>query len=235
MTTGIVYITTGKKYIEAAVRSAKSVRRFNDIPIQLFADLENCHFDRTEEKLFSFIENIPDPHPRSKVDYLSKTRFDKTLFLDTDTFVLQNIDEIFDVLERFDLAAVHGAVRYRKYANTTWKTKVPISFPQYNCGVIVFNKNEKVLRFLDDWKNSFHEAPYPTMDQITFREELWKSDIRVATLPPEYNIRAYKYLFIWEKEEARPKILHFSAYHRWSLFNLVRLRFLEAYALRKFA
>ena len=235
MSSGILYIASGKKFIQAAIRSAKSVRRLSDIPIQLFANLDAFQFEPAEAKLFTSMENIPDPHIRSKVDYLGKSQFDRTLYLDTDTYVINGIDEIFAVLDRFDLGAVHAVERYRKNANQTWKINVPPSFPQYNSGVIVFNKNDNVLGFLDDWRKSFHEAPFPTMDQITFREELWHSNIQLATLPPEYNIRAYKYLFVWEKQEARPKILHFSAYHRLSILNRFRLLLLEKYVNRNFA
>ena len=235
MNTGIIYIATGKKYIQAAIRSAKSVRRSSDIPIQLFANLDAYQFHPDEKKLFNSFENIPDPHIRSKVDYLAKSPFDQTLYLDTDTYVITGIEEIFGLLERFDLAATHAPFRNWKLSNTTWKTSIPVSFPQYNGGLIAFNRNEKVLQLLAAWQKAYHEAPYPNLDQITFREELWNSDIRLATLPPEYNIRSYKYLFIWQHHEARPKILHLSAYHRLKLINQIRIWALEKYVIKKFA
>ena len=42
---------------------------------------------------------------------------------------------------------------------------------------------------------------------------LWKSDLRIATLPPEYNVRFIKYKYIWKKTEAIPKIFHLRRYH----------------------
>jgi alpha-N-acetylglucosamine transferase len=39
---------------------------------------------------------------------LAFVRVAQTIFLDTDTYVIDNIDELFDLLERFDIAAAHA-------------------------------------------------------------------------------------------------------------------------------
>jgi len=64
---------------------------------------------------------------------------------------------------------------------------------------------------LESWSNAYHESEFDK-DQVTLRELLWLSDLRIATLPPEYNLRFKKYLKIWEGDEAQPKILHFGEF-----------------------
>lgn len=78
--------------------------------------------------------------------------------------------------------------------------------------MILYNNSERVMNFLHEWKESFHKASFKK-DQVTLRELIYKSDLRISTLPPEYNIRYKKYIELWDKTEAKPKILHFKSYH----------------------
>lgn len=219
-TAGVILIATGKKYIDLAIQSAWSIRRSNpQINIHLFADwqAQGYEFQRSCEP-FSSVENVSDPHYRSKVDYACKTPYDRTIYLDTDTKVVTDLSDVFKVLDRFDIALAHAPERVTRLRN--YQMVIPDSFPQFNAGVMVYKKTEKVLKVLTDWKNTFHEAKFRS-DQITLREALWKSDLRIATLPPEYNLRFLKYILFWNKREARPKILHLHFYRRgifWFLF-----------------
>jgi hypothetical protein len=77
--------------------------------------------------------------------------------------------------------------------------------------VIVVRKNTKTLALLESWSQSYKAAGF-RKDQVTLRELLWNSDLRLATLPPEYNIRYPKYLYLWSRREARPRICHFRRY-----------------------
>ena len=60
--------------------------------------------------LFDVRRNLPNPEYSflDKIIALSRTPFEKTLFLDTDTFVIEPLDEIFELLERFDMAAARA-------------------------------------------------------------------------------------------------------------------------------
>ena len=37
---------------------------------------------------------------------------------------------------------------------------------------------------------------------------LWESDLRIATLPPEYNFMHYQQLQVWSRKQSAPRILH---------------------------
>ena len=157
------------------------------------------------------VGEIESPHYRSKVDYSVHTPFDRTLYLDTDTRVLEDITPVFDLLDRFDLALAHASNRVTRLQ--TWRTTLPRSFPQFNAGVFLYKKTPAVMSLLDEWVSSFHAAGFRS-DQITLRELLWLSNLRIATLPPEYNVRFQKYLWLWGRRDAHPVILHFSRFVR---------------------
>ncbi len=211
---GILYIATGKKYIKAAVNSAKSVLRFcPQIPTHLFANWKECGFNFEKSPYpFASVDVVANPHRRSKIDYLTSTPFERTLYLDTDTAVNTDVQDLFRILDRFDVALCHAHRRNEFVRTRNWRLDLPNAFPQYNSGVFLFRKMPEVILFLESWKESFKEAGFP-QDQVTLRELLWSSDLRLATLPPEYNVRFMKYTFLWNKSEATPKIYHLRRFH----------------------
>ena len=230
---GILYIATGAKYIRAAVRSALSVRRHCDgLSAHLFADWKSYpefDFDR-DPSPFTSTAVITDPHRRSKVDYLPRTPFDRTLYLDTDTSINADIREMFRVLERFDVGVNHAHRRNDPTRLGRWRIDLPHAFPQLNGGVLLYRKTPQVIEFLEQWQRYFHEAGLQ-QDQMTLRELLWLSDLRLAILPPEYNVRYVKYNFMWSRAEARTKIFHLHRFHSgwfWWLAAPWQRRFLRA-------
>lgn len=211
---GVLYIATGKKYIEAAIKSAYSVRRHSpNLPIHLFANWQSSNIKLKELPFpFSSISEIENPHRRSKIDYLPQTPFEQTLYLDSDTKLNADISPMFNLLERFEIALSHAHRRENEFTNKFWKTKIPEVYPQFNSGVILYHKNKDTLALFKAWKNAFIAAGFP-QDQITLRETLWLSNIRIATLAPEYNVRFLKYHFLWSSTEAKTKIFHLQKYH----------------------
>ncbi len=211
---GVLYVASGKKYILAAMRSAQSVRQHcPPLPIHLFADYQNYDFkfDSTPEP-FSSLVQIDQPHRRSKVEYLAQTPFERTLYLDSDTRLNTDILSMFALLERFDIALAHAHWRNHPITARQWTTALPDAFPQFNSGVILYRRNPATLQLLTDWQAAFESAQF-AQDQITLRELLWQSDVRIATLPPEYNVRFIKYHYLWSKAEAHTKIFHLQKYH----------------------
>lgn len=210
---GVLYVATGPSHIRAAIKSALSVQRTNPgLPIHLFADLERqCLDARLRPQPFTSWANISEPHARSKVDYISQTPFDHTLYLDNDTRVLTDLGDAFDLLQHFDVALSHANKREVPLKEAKLRMPVPHAFPEYNTGIIFFRRNPATAAALERWKRLYQES-YELVDQPSLREILWSGDLRLATLPPEYNVRFVKYLFLWSNDEARPKILHMAYY-----------------------
>jgi len=191
---GIFYVATGPNFRAEAALSARSVKlAWPDIPIGIAADgpVESAWFDR--------IDFIPaELDGIAKVRHIARSSFERTVFLDTDTYCLAPFPELFDLLDRFDLAAAHAPGRF----STRWEggsevfiqaADIPNCFPELNAGVIAFKRQPKVLRVFERWLALVEEARAApvahTQDQPSFRRAVYESDLRIAVLPPEYNFR----------------------------------------------
>ena len=206
---GFLFIATREHFIRAANDAARSIREvMPKFEIDIYCDQP----EHLEEGLFDRVELIVEPHRRSKVDYLSETRFERTIYLDTDIRVIEDVSDLFDLGERFDLAIAHAHARNQLRTTETWRKELPASFPQFNGGVIFYNSGKpEVIDFMQQWKEAYHTAGFEK-DQVTLRELLWDSELRIHALPPEYNIRYERYLKFWKENEAKPKILHFKRF-----------------------
>jgi hypothetical protein len=205
---GIVFVAAGQAYARAASKAAFSVRAHApSLAIDLFTDAPQA-----AETIFDRVHLLNGSHRRSKVDCLHRTRFARTLYLDTDIRVVQDISDIFRVMDRFDIALAHAHARNRRETKAVWRIDLPDAFPQINTGVMLFKSSPAVLQLLLEWGQAYHSAGFKK-DQVTLRELLWVSDLRLHILPPEYNVRYEKYLRVWSEQEAVPRILHFPAFH----------------------
>ena len=125
---------------------------------------------------------------------MSESPYERTLFADADTYVLEPVPELFSLLDRFDCAATH-----EEYLNTDWsnrypRTDIPSSFPELNTGILMLKRNDRMSRLLQRWSELYKayldEKPeQPINDQPFFRVAIYESDVRLATLTREYNCK----------------------------------------------
>lgn len=208
ITCGVIFIAAGGEYVKDACASARTLREHSPgLQIDIYCDVTA----EVEAGLFDQVHQIENPHKRSKVDYIWRSRFDRVLYLDTDTRIVADISNLFDLLDRFDICATHAHSRERDSTNQTWRIAIPKCFPQLNGGVLLFRNSESVQAMLKEWADAYHSAGFKR-DQVTLRELVWRSNLDIYILPPEYNIRYAKYIDVWEEHEAHPKILHFPDY-----------------------
>jgi hypothetical protein len=197
MKKGVLYIASGSTYIEDAIESARSVKENTGLPVTLVADREvkNPHFD-TVLQSNDFLYHYGD-----SVLQIPTLPYENTLLLDTDTIVSDDIDELFSLTDKWDIAA--STVAESKFEIDE---KVPSVLPEFNTGVILFNKNDNTSNFIDIWKNIYKEYLDRDirMNQPAFREAVFQSPARVITIPTEYNCRANFGGYLTEKV----KILH---------------------------
>jgi hypothetical protein len=230
---GIIYIATGERHVQMAVSSAKSLIKFcPNLPIHIFTDGDVSSF-----ACFDSSTHIPEPHRRSKLDYLTESPYQKTLFLDTDTRICDDISSVFDLLERFEIGMVHDFGRGRRpkqYFGDAPKALAPI-----NSGVILFKKTEPVIKFFNNWRKAFYEKGL-NRDEFTLREQLWLSDLKLWVLPPEYNCRPRGHVKVLKSAGITPKILHLYDFkveagfkpHYLSLPPLKRIKHFWKYKIR---
>lgn len=185
MSKGVIYVATGGKYIDEAKKSARSVANKLGAKIVLYTDSPS----NINDPIFDETKKISNPIYRSgdKIKCMKRSPFDETLFLDTDTYVCSDISQIFDLLDRYDLAAPYAPNRVNEEAIED----IPDTFPEINTGVVLFKKSKAFMEFVDVWAKRYkvHEKQGFTIDQASFRESLYYTDIRHHVLPPEYNMR----------------------------------------------
>lgn len=186
---GIVYIATGTKYVDEAVVSARSAKEhMPDIQITIFTDsaIRKDDFGGLFDTVIAMSD--PDGSCRDKIRPLIDTPYDKTLFLDTDTFVCCPVYDIFEMLNQFDIALAHAPDRYQYDL-----PDLPECFTELNSGVIAYRRNAGVIELLKQWETTFYEMldndAKSHRDQHSLRDTLYRSDVRFFVLPPEYNFR----------------------------------------------
>jgi hypothetical protein len=183
---GIIYSATGSRFVAEAVASAKSSLRFNQVPHLVFCDHE------PEQRLdgIEFIQFEPSGHPfLDKILNIARTPFKETIFLDTDTHVLDDLEDLFDLLKRFDIAAVH-APGYTKCDDPGLSE----AFYEFNTGVLPYRMTPAVSAFLRRWGElceQWFKSPPPFEmrgeAQPAFRRSLWESSLSLYVLSAEYN------------------------------------------------
>jgi len=189
---GILYCATrNKKYLNEAIISAKSVKKHcPELSITLVTDIKEVNEECFDSVLsINHYEELPF---LARMEAMINTPYEKTLFLDSDTTILkEDIKDLFTLLDHFDIAAAHAAYRIAGPI-----PEIPKCFPEFNCGVILYRKSEKVINVLKEWyeiyKNNINNLSREHGsggDQTSFRYLMWNSDLRIATLTPEYNYR----------------------------------------------
>ncbi|WP_424933225.1 putative nucleotide-diphospho-sugar transferase [Amaricoccus macauensis] len=218
---GVVYIATGSGHFDAARASAASLRATNpSLGIVAFTDQPGPAPE------FDELLPIDTPHARSKVDLMPKSPFEETLFIDSDTRVVGDLSEAFRLLERFDVALAHRVYDPGRLARESAPHTPPAAYPEHNSGVFFFRRTPEVLDFLANWAVAYH-ARGKKADQVSLREQLWKSDLRIAILPRRYNVRQYSWVDHLGWRGPRPVVLHINLFHPTKQGGPIRKR-LEA-------
>jgi hypothetical protein len=182
---GILYVATGARHLGETVASAQSVRRhMPGLPIVLCTDQANL-----PPGLFDEVRRLENPRHSfiDKIAPLCDTPFERTVFLDTDTIVCDPIPDLFEILDRFDLAVAHAPFRHDRPFVT------PNCFAEVNTGVMAYRRNDTVRALFRDWLRLYEKEVTETgvmdSDQPAFREALYRSSASLYVLPTEYNLR----------------------------------------------
>ena len=204
---GYLYAATGQKYIEEAVISVRSLRRINsDIHATLITDnqIEISDFDSIQilknenQNLNAWKSGL-----LFKVMALQNFPYNKTFFVDTDTYFCDECEELFELLEYYDLLICHAPADVSMV--TVGKKELDGYFP-YNTGVIVYNKNDIIKKTFEDWLTIYKAKIelYPH-DQASFMEALLTNSVKLYVLQPIYNFRISYFVSVSAK---KVKIIH---------------------------
>lgn len=179
---GVVYVATGRRYVDEANESRAQLRRSNpDLPAALVTDVAAPTGD------WQHVLTLPSPmHSLRDKLHMRLAPWPQALFLDTDTYVAASLDPIFTLLDAgFDLAA------HQLYEGHNYQLPdVPDSFPEFNTGVIAFRNSPTVQDFFDLWIRTYNTGYLEVAcDQRSFRIAVYQSGLRHTVLAPEYNFR----------------------------------------------
>jgi len=182
MTNGILYVATGDEFIRQATISAEYIDSVIDLPIAIITD------HKIDADVFDEIIIDPDPTYSyiDKARNLHRSPFEKTLFIDSDVYILSNVGELFELLDDFEMAAAidpnEAALRYR---GLQYFEELPVSVPEYNTGVLAYQKSSSTFELCNTWVENFSKQHHT--DQISFRRSLANTDIQFTSLSPLYN------------------------------------------------
>lgn len=236
---GIVMCATGNNNLFEAAEAARAAKSHMKLDVDITTNsygsefletLENSPFDNIYVVNEMFGYTINDISNRFlKMHCMLNSRFIRTLFIDTDAFIIQPVDDIFNALEYWDIAICHAPWRigslhqkYKDSISTSMKSIFDIEnltrfvFPEFNGGLIGFSKSYKAINFVKKWQyfykdqfsyynNNKNEEPNYS-DQATLRRALLSTRPNICVLPPEYNIRVVFPYFIGGNSQAR--VLH---------------------------
>lgn len=203
-TRGVIFAATGDRHVRLVQRAAESLRRIHShLEIDLFTDSAG----RDIGAPFSRVVELEDVWFRSKIDAMRLTRFEHTIYLDADVIVIADIEDVFDLLDRFDIAAAHDQEANSAHGTKIWREELPACFPQFNSGVLVYRAVPAVLDLIREWGEVVRTEEHKR-DQPALRELLWQSDLRINTLPAEYNYSQIRNVLLFRAHQIAPRIIH---------------------------
>ena len=106
MTKGFLYTANRQKFLNEALVSVRSLKRFNNEPVCVVCGptLKNNPDLEIFDKVI-VVEEIEKYTYWAKIIGMENSPYDKTIFLDTDTFITDSLSEVFEVLDLVDIAA----------------------------------------------------------------------------------------------------------------------------------
>ncbi len=204
---GIVFGATGGLYRNLARRAARNVRQvMPQAAIDLYTD------EPLVDPVFDRVHLLDRSGPRPKMEALLRSRFRKTLWLDSDTVMLCDVSDLFDVLETADIVGAHEQFGSSPVAMRKVRRDIPPAFRQINSGVLGVRKSEATDAFLRRWQQDF-VALKLQYDQPLLRELLYESDLRLVVLPAEYNQMFPPHIRVASALMMAPRILHMTHVH----------------------
>jgi hypothetical protein len=186
-TRGIVYVAWGRQFVQEAINSAWHVKKYMSDPITLITpepvDLEHP---------FDTIIQIPAKGTYRDKICMCLSPYDHTIFLDTDTCIMDTLDELYELLERFDLVyQSQGPSRHYVIPG------MPMDgFEEPSAGLIAWRKNQKTANLFEIWDAEYSvqevENGSGAWDQRSLRAAVWKSNVQIYNLGSHWQLYSFQ-------------------------------------------
>jgi hypothetical protein len=124
--------------------------------------------------IYALIQSLALPHARF-------------IFFDSDTWLVDPIPDVYEVLEHYPIAGTHAPARW------TCPTPYPIpdAFPELNTGVLGYSNSRETRLLFNRWLELMTEQyeVFGDNDQGPLRVALWECNTPIWIMPPEYDCR----------------------------------------------
>ena len=168
---GYLYVASrDERYLKAACQSAESLLEFHPkAKITLFTE---DRWDGTYDKtLFDNVFSCDD-HVRAKLWALDKTPYDKTMYIDCDTYIQhEDIKRVFTFLKDNDIIFTRNRPYNAKITKLS-DTEEMI----YHCGVFVYKNNDLMRALMSNWFTQYCKQIEPDYDPSPYPAEVCKWD-----------------------------------------------------------
>lgn len=231
---GVIYYATNKEsYVDQALMAARSVKETSpEIEVAVFTNLEE-YAAKIGAGVFDKILHLEPQTESKELLFLDKllaiqaSPFDHTLYLDSDTYVFDDLNDMFRLLERFQIVITHGHNRRLRDLAARGKApdhkgrkrdvlgeECPVSFGAVQGGFLLYRKNDPAVQNWIEETIAQHREDDFYDDQVTWRKMLWRDEsISLYALPLEYNFTGLSDFKIWKRsgfKAAVPVIMHYT-------------------------
>jgi len=215
MSSGVVYVATGKPYIKAAAMSIGSLRQFYHGAIMILTDVDALCLHRLAEYFHVdiVVHDTKEPH-LGRSSRILKTQaailcsYDEALFLDADTVVLKDIAALWLApTDDAPLAMTKGctyqtvgalnvpqllakpSLRWAEQYKLTVDVTGP-NAPYYSSSTMVWHRTAAVLELFRVWYQEW--ARIRVSDMPALARALARTKVNVIELPRKFNARHKK-------------------------------------------
>lgn len=231
---GVIYYATNKEsYVDQALMAARSVKETSpNIEVAVFTNLEE-YAAKIGAGVFDKILHLNPQTESKELLFLDKlltiqaSPFDHTLYLDSDTYVFDDLNDMFRLLERFQIVITHGYNRrlrdlaarglvedHKKRKRDVLGSACPTAFAPVQGGFLLYRKNDPAVQNWIVETIEQHRQDDFYDDQVTWRKMLWTSNnISIYVLPLEFNFPGIKDFKVWKNsgfKMAVPMIMHYT-------------------------
>lgn len=192
---GLLYIAQGRRYLAELLQSARSAKQC--MPNLQIAVMTNESDAARKMELFDLILPLDDtPFSwQKRIRALQQSPFERTLFIDTDTYVCGDLEDMFRLLDRFEIGVSHAVIKHSPILNDQKSLytmpDVPETFPEICCGLLLYKRCEPIFRLFDRWlieyEAQLRESKLPYHDQPSFGKVAYMSDAKIIIIPAEYQ------------------------------------------------
>jgi hypothetical protein len=161
---GIIYLAFGKEFDKLTAATAKYSRKYTDLPMCVFTNLEDRSsvWSEVSDVQFTYFGMSSEENRRIKVSLIKYTPFEESLFMDSDAIIQRSgIECLFNYLDNFDIACQYFSVlkeseRKKQFIQKTYAKladllgeKFPIEL--YGEAALLFKKSDEGFQFFDLW------------------------------------------------------------------------------------